>query len=123
MPTYTAPRTNVSTQAATRLARSTVQGFAAWLKMCAIITLAVLLFVGSYHLLNHSDAFAGFAASYAIEYNTASDHVSIVSKPHDCEWGHAPIGNKACHYEKRIEPLQPTSGQPYVFVTWEKIND
>ena len=40
--------------------------------------------------------------TYAFRYETESKYVIIDKKPHDCEWGAAPIGRKHCHYEKVV---------------------
>jgi len=38
----------------------------------------------------------------AREYNVPKDKVIIVPKPHGCDFGDAPFGNKHCHFEKVV---------------------
>jgi len=68
---------------------------------------------------------------YAAEYMLDTDKVVIEHKPHNCEWGSAPIGNKHCHYKPivtfydsvgaviRTEDVTPTK----VNVEWERIEE
>jgi hypothetical protein len=72
---------------------------------------------------------------YALQYDVESAHVTIDNKPHDCEWGAAPIGEKNCHYERVIHyddgkayPRPDGYGAvpavaPFVHVSWSKVND
>jgi len=50
--------------------------------------------------------------------------VLVDKYPADCDWWHAPIGEKGCHYEKYIS-IEPDKGRPvsYVRVVWVKITD
>ena len=64
---------------------------------------------------------------YAFEYHVPVKDVIVTPKPHDCEWGTAPLGNKNCHYERRIESVRVSknlrTGEPIVSFnngrTWE----
>jgi hypothetical protein len=40
--------------------------------------------------------------NYSSQYHIQDDHIHFTPKPKDCDWGHAPIGDKACHYKKQI---------------------
>lgn len=40
--------------------------------------------------------------NYSNKYNIREDSVHFQPKPKDCDWGHAPIGDKACHYKKQV---------------------
>ncbi len=40
--------------------------------------------------------------AYALRYDTDSSHVHVAPKPTDCDFLHAPIGLKSCHYEKFV---------------------
>ena len=54
---------------------------------------------------------------YALQYDTGVREVNVATKPHDCEFWAAPLGNKYCHYERRISTLRwatSTDGQPIV---------
>jgi len=39
---------------------------------------------------------------YVIRYSVLAEHVILAPKPTDCDWGHSPLGDKDCHYEKKI---------------------
>ena len=39
---------------------------------------------------------------YSSEYHIQKDSVHFTPKPKDCDWGRAPIGDKRCHYKKRV---------------------
>jgi hypothetical protein len=39
---------------------------------------------------------------YSNEYGVQSDQVHSRHKPTDCDWGYAPLGDKGCHYEKKV---------------------
>jgi hypothetical protein len=39
---------------------------------------------------------------YSVIYGTNSNSVNYISKPKDCEFIHAPLGEKSCHYDKGI---------------------
>lgn len=41
--------------------------------------------------------------AYALKYDTSSNHVHVLPKPTDCDFLHAPIGFKDCHYEKSVQ--------------------
>ena len=61
---------------------------------------------------------------YAFKYTDSADQVFIEPKPHDCEWGKAPIGSKYCHFERHISFANDEHGNiKAVYVTWEKVQD
>jgi len=39
---------------------------------------------------------------YAIKYSVSADRVFVDPKPTDCDFWHAPLGNKGCHYERIV---------------------
>jgi hypothetical protein len=48
---------------------------------------------------------------YAMKYGVPIENVVMPpSKPTDCDWTHAPLGNKDCHYEKQVL-LRNANGQ------------
>ena len=68
-------------------------------------------------------AFAWFGSAihskrrYEIQYGVESSDVHIDSKPHDCDFFAAPIGEKFCHYETVVlEEAVRASQQPGTFV-------
>jgi len=61
---------------------------------------------------------------YAEKYNVPESKVHVDPKPHDCEWGKAPIGNKYCHFEKTVSAVRDSQGKVMaVYVGWEKKED
>ncbi len=61
---------------------------------------------------------------YSMYYNTESKNVYVGKRPTDCDWGHAPLGDKACHYEKKVTPYYDQNGHVReVDVVWEKVQD
>lgn len=43
---------------------------------------------------------------YALQYELSdTDKVTMEKKPHNCEWGSAPIGDKHCHYDPFVRAL------------------
>ena len=39
---------------------------------------------------------------YSMEYSVNMDQVHRNPRPSDCDWGHAPLGDKGCHYKKTV---------------------
>jgi hypothetical protein len=80
---------------------------------------------------------------YALQYDVESSTVTIDKKPHECEWGSAPIGDKHCHYDanittsnSRVEVVTQTShGETVdanpsfsrkiqsIYVAWQKVEE
>lgn len=59
---------------------------------------------------------------YSVVYSVKANHVSIEKKPVDCDWSHAPLGDKDCHYEKQVSPISNDRGRVTdVFVSWIKV--
>ena len=62
--------------------------------------------------------------AYAFSYGLESDHVFVEKKPKNCDWEHAPIGDKACHYNKVVTPQKDAQEKVInVYVTWERVED
>ena len=61
---------------------------------------------------------------YVVKYGLPDSKVSIEPKPHDCEWGKAPIGSKYCHFEKIVLTDKNEHDKvTAVYVNWEKVQD
>jgi hypothetical protein len=59
-------------------------------------------------------------------------NVTVMPKPHDCEWDTPPLGNKHCHYDDHRFRLNPagnpallgnTGPNDKIVVSWEKVNE
>ncbi len=64
---------------------------------------------------------------WAARYGVAFTKVTVQDKPTLCDWGHAPLGNKSCHYERIVSRkvvTLSTQGKPIVSYddgkTWQK---
>ncbi len=60
--------------------------------------------------------------NYATQYDVPVERVSIQPKPHDCEWGKAPLGEKYCRFEKIVNRLEDKDGE-YIIVSWQRVNE
>jgi hypothetical protein len=62
--------------------------------------------------------------AYAWKYSIDSGKVFVEKKPKNCDWGHAPLGDKSCHYDKVVTPQKGDNGTvTSVYVSWEKVED
>lgn len=42
-------------------------------------------------------------------WKTASyEQMTVSARPHDCEWGSAPLGDKHCHYDAQVQTVRTT---------------
>jgi hypothetical protein len=73
-----------------------------------------------------STLFPESAWAYAMQYNTESQYVVMDSKPHDCEFFKAPIGNKYCHFDRTVTTQKGDEGVNHrvlVYVNWNKVSE
>ena len=107
-----------------------------------LITIVWLTFFDGWH------SKLRYFIQYGNQYSSVSyDQVTIVPKPHDCEWSTSPLGNKNCHYEPDVSAVLTsvnTQGKaivsydrgktwlldnnsppvkPSVYVSWKKLED
>jgi hypothetical protein len=61
----------------------------------------------------------------ADQYHVSQDQVFIEQKPHGCDFDDARLGNKHCHFEKRVDAAKPCVGCPVtaVYVSWRKVEE
>ena len=58
----------------------------------------------------------------AEKYHVQQRAVFIDQKPHGCDFGDAPLGNKHCHFERQEAVTKDEQGKvTAVYVTWEKV--
>lgn len=43
--------------------------------------------------------------AYVLAYHVDDDQVFVESEPSDCDFLHAPLGSKSCHYERQISVM------------------
>ena len=54
---------------------------------------------------------------YAAQYMVSPSDVTIEPRPTRCDWWHAPLGDKACHYRKVVQVVKwrmASSGKPEI---------
>jgi hypothetical protein len=83
-----------------------------WIGTC--IGTLFLLGIGVYFLFQMD---ASAAMWYAFKYDVNVGQVHIAPKPTDCNFWHAPVGFKDCHYEKWVARYGS------VYVSWVKKSD
>jgi hypothetical protein len=59
---------------------------------------------------------------YALQNNVDPEKVTIIPKPHDCDFDKAPIGNKECHYEAVVTKDHDERGY-YVIINWRRVDE
>jgi hypothetical protein len=74
-------------------------------------------------------------SAYSIKYALSADKIRVDTKPTDCDFWHAPLGEKGCHYKRvvigrhlkdirEIRPGESTSERfESVLITWVKKTD
>ena len=63
-------------------------------------------------------------SKYSEKYGVPEQNVHIAPKPTACDWGHAPLGNKDCHFEKVVTPIKNDAGRVTdVYISWTRVND
>jgi hypothetical protein len=73
---------------------------------------------------------------YSIKYAVSADKIYVDPKPADCDFWHAPVGNKQCHYQKvviarhakdmrKIHPGESDPNERFdsVLISWVKKSD
>lgn len=60
---------------------------------------------------------------YAIFYSVDMDRVFVQPRPSDCDFMHAPLGDKGCHYEKVVTTEKGYNRTTAVYVSWSKVKD
>jgi hypothetical protein len=62
--------------------------------------------------------------AYSLQYEVDLDSVFVEKKPKNCDWEHAPIGDKGCHYRKVVTPQKNEKDKvTSVYVTWERVEE
>jgi hypothetical protein len=91
-------------------------------KLCAAFIGLVILWYGGIEVLIWLAPENRYG--YGLKYTDSPDQVFIQPKPHDCEWGKAPLGNKYCHFERQISFDKDEHGKvKAVYVNWEKVQE
>jgi hypothetical protein len=68
-----------------------------------IVAAGLLLFCGLLWFGTEVPSYSGWDEyGYAQKYHVTIDLVHVAPKPKDCDWVQMPIGNKACHYERKV---------------------
>ena len=48
---------------------------------------------------------------YSVQYDVSEDQITIDKEPNDCNFLHAPLGGKGCHYERQVTASRVKSNQ------------
>ena len=92
--------------------------------MYGIAGLALIFGLPCYVIWSWTPDSIKYPLLYQFEYSVRKDHVYLEKKPTDCDWGHAPIGNKDCHYERVVSFVKgATHAEDEVVVSWNKITE
>jgi hypothetical protein len=67
--------------------------------------------------------FGPAAVWYAAVYGASVSNVMVVSRPSDCNFLRAPIGDKGCHYERTVESWKDAGEPRRVLLGWTKVSD
>jgi len=58
---------------------------------------------------------------FSLRYNVPSEQVTIDEKPHDCDFLHAPLGDKGCSYVRDVTVIKTgTNAAGEHFVTYDE---
>jgi hypothetical protein len=88
---------------------------------CLILIILAAVLIGLIWLFA-PDTFYKYA--YVFEYNVSAENVIMDSKPKNCDWEHAPLGDKGCHYKKAVTPQKDDKNRvTSVYVSWERVED
>jgi hypothetical protein len=61
---------------------------------------------------------------YSTQYGVPEQNVYIDPKPTACDWGHAPLGSKDCHFEKVFTLVKNDAGRvTEVHISWARVKD
>ena len=65
---------------------------------------------------------------YVIQYGVNYNQITMQSRPHDCSFLHAPLGDKGCHYEINVTETQgqkdgTTDMEKQVYIYWERVEE
>jgi hypothetical protein len=88
------------------------------------VALLVILGLPAFWIWNLTPDSIKYPLLYGTIYKVNVSHVHIDKEPTDCDWGHAPIGDKDCHYKKHVYPGRNNEGRVTdVYVVWDKLRD
>jgi hypothetical protein len=60
--------------------------------------------------------------AYAFSNQVSPSNVYVEDRPTNCDFLHAPLGDKDCHYHKVVIPQTNRNGDvTNVYVTWERV--
>ena len=85
-----------------------------WVVLAVIVYVLFLLFASDQTKLSN-------------EYKVPEDHIFMQPKPHGCDFDDAPLGNKHCHFEKKVDVVRACPGPNCrvtdVYVSWNKVDE
>ena len=63
-------------------------------------------------------------AWYAVQYKVGLNQVHIDPMPKDCDWGHAPLGDKGCHFAPDVMTYNASGkmvGAKSPIISWQEL--
>lgn len=96
--------------------RGFVNGFIGIASPLLMGAAGVALILGGYYSLGYLLP-DDWKSKYASRYGVSVEEVSLQEKPTSCDWWHAPIGDKGCHYDVVVRITRwnrSTDGKPIV---------
>jgi hypothetical protein len=61
---------------------------------------------------------------YALLFRVDYHQITAYKMPTDCEWWHAPLGSKSCHYVKSVQSWKDADGHVEgAIIDWIKYKD
>jgi hypothetical protein len=88
---------------------------------------AVVLLVLAYQFVHFVEYFYNLPEYYHDKYSVPRTLVFVDVKPHDCEFLSAPMGEKHCHYDRKVVVItpDPPAGieKKSVYVSWERVEE
>lgn len=82
--------------------------------LCSLVLLALLhVPIGMVLIYFAPSSRLGYVARYGVDFS----HVVIQRRPHNCEWGSAPLGDKHCDYKAEVHTIRTgtsKNGRPIV---------
>lgn len=65
-----------------------------------------------------------FPARYGMVFHVPYSHVHVANRPKDCDWDHAPIGDKGCSYEWHVSTQSNARNRVTdVYIQWDKVQE
>jgi hypothetical protein len=69
-----------------------------------MLVAVLVVWVGFYVIVGLAPSvFSESPWAYALGYDADEQYIHVTPKPRDCDFMHAPIGDKGCHYQRIVQ--------------------